>query len=77
MKKTEIWEGVILLLTALLLLPIWLARSDKVQFSPQISTILEFLLYPLVIVLGVILIRRIRRIIKAMRENKNRPGMFS
>lgn len=76
MKKTEMWEGVTLLLSALLLLPIWLARSDKVQFPPKISTILEFLLYPLVIVLGVILIRRIRRIIKAMRENKNRPGTF-
>lgn len=76
MKKTEIWEGVTLLLSALLLLPIWLARSGKVQFPPQISTILEFLLYPLVIVLGVILIRRIRRIIKSMRGNKNRPGTF-
>jgi hypothetical protein len=76
MKKTEMWEGVTLLLSALLLLPIWLARSDKVQFPPKISTILEFLLYPLVIVLGVILIRRIRRIIKSMRGNKNRPGTF-
>ena len=76
MKKTEMWEGVTLLLSALLLLPIWLARSGTVQFPPQISTILEFLLYPLVIVLGVILIRRIRRIIKSMRGNKNRPGTF-
>ncbi|MDE0086639.1 MAG: hypothetical protein OXU23_13050 [Candidatus Poribacteria bacterium] len=76
MKKTEIWEGVILLLAALLLLPIWLARSGKVQFPPTISTLLDFMLYPLVIVLGVILVRRVRRIIRAMRENKNRPGTF-
>jgi len=76
MKKTEIWEGVVLLLAALLLLPIWLARSGKVQFPPTISTLLDFMLYPLVIVLGVILVRRVRRIISAMRENKNRPGTF-
>lgn len=76
MKKTEIWEGVVLLLSALLLLPIWLARSGKVQFPPTISTLLDFMLYPLVIVLGVILVRRLRRIINAMRENKNRPGTF-
>lgn len=76
MKKTEIWEGVILLLAALLLLPIWLARSGKVRFPPTISTLLDFMLYPLVIVLGVILVRRVRRIISAMRENKNRPGTF-
>ncbi len=76
MKKSEIWEGVILLLAALLLLPIWLARSGKVQFPPLIFTILEFLLYPLIIVLGVILVRRVHRIINAMRENKNRPGTF-
>ena len=76
MKKHEIWEGVVLLLSALLLLPIWLARSGKVQFPPTIFTILEFLLYPLVIVLGVIFVRRLRRIIRAFRENKNRPGTF-
>lgn len=77
MKKTEIWEGVILLLAALLLLPIWLAQSGKVQFPPAIFTFLEYLRYPLVIVLAVILVRRVRRIISAMRENKNRPGTFS
>jgi hypothetical protein len=32
--------------------------------------------YPLVIVLAVIFIRRLRRIIRAFRENKNRPGPF-
>ncbi|RKU17921.1 hypothetical protein C6501_03350 [Candidatus Poribacteria bacterium] len=76
MKKAEIWEGVILLFAALLLLPIWLARSGKVQFPPTITTMLEFLLYPLLIGLAVIFVRRLRRIIRALRENKNRPGTF-
>ena len=76
MKKSEIWEGVILLLAVLLLLPIWLAQADKVQFPPTISTLLNFLMYSLVIVLGVIFVRRLRRIIRALRENKNRPGTF-
>lgn len=76
MKKSEIWEGMVLLLTALLLLPIWLARSGKVEFPPTISALLDFLMYPLVFVLGVIFVRRLRRIIRALRENKNRPGPF-
>lgn len=76
MKKHEIWEGITLLLTAIILLPIWLARTGKVQFSPTINTLLEYSLYPLLIVLSVILVRRIRRIVNAFRENKNRPGTF-
>ncbi len=76
MKKTEIWEGIVLLISALLLLPIWLARTGTVQFPPTINTLLEFLLFPLLIVLAVILVRRIRRTVKAFRENKNRTGRF-
>ncbi len=76
MKKVEIWEGVILLLAALLLLPIWLAQTGKVQFPPAIFTLLQYLRIPLLIVLGWILVRRVRRVITAMRENKNRPGPF-
>ncbi len=76
MKKVEIWEGVILLLAALLLLPIWLAQTGKVQFPPAIFTLLRYLRIPLLIVLGWILVRRVRRVITAMRENKNRPGPF-
>lgn len=77
MKKTEIWEGVLLLIAALILLPLWLARSGKVQFPASINTLLDYAVYPLVILLGVIFIRRLRRIIAAFRESKNRPGMFS
>ena len=77
MKKHEIWESIVILLTAILLLPFWLSRTDQVQFPPTIASILEILVYPLLIVLVVILLRRLRRIIKAFRENKNRPGTFS
>lgn len=77
MKKYEIWESIIILLTAIILLPFWLSRTGKIQFHPTISSILEILSYPLLIVLIIILYRRLHRLIKAMRENKNRPGTFS
>jgi hypothetical protein len=32
--------------------------------------------YPVIIVLGVIFVRRLRRVIRGLRENKNRPGPF-
>ena len=76
MKKSDILEGVILLLLAVLLLPIWMAHSEQIQLSPTLTRFLSFLQYPVVIVLGVILVRRLRRVIRALRENKNRPGPF-
>ena len=76
MKKSEIWEGVILLLSAVLLLPIWMASSERIELSPTLLKVLSFLQYPVVIVLGVIFVRRLRRVIRALRENKNRPGPF-
>ena len=76
MKKSEILEGVILLLSAVLLLPIWLASSQQMQFPPTLLKVLSFLQYPVIIVLGVIFVRRLRRVIRALRENKNRPGPF-
>jgi TRAP-type C4-dicarboxylate transport system permease small subunit len=76
MKKSEILEGVIILLSAVLLLLIWAASSQAIQFPPTLVKVLSFLQYPLVIVLAVIFIRRLRRIIRAFRENKNRPGPF-
>ncbi len=77
MKKSEILEGVILLLSALLLLPIWMASSQQIQLPPTLLKVLSFLQYPVIIVLGVIFVRRLRRVIRALRENKNRPGPFS
>jgi hypothetical protein len=76
MKKSEILEGVILLLSAVLLLPIWMASSQQMQFPPTLLKVLSFLQYPVIIVLGVILVRRLRRVIRGLRENKNRPGPF-
>lgn len=72
MKKSEIVEGVILLLSAVLLLVI-MVPSEVIQLSPTLVKVLSYLL---VIVLGVIFIRRLRRVIRAFRENKDRPGPF-
>lgn len=76
MKKSEIWEGAILLLSAVLLLPIWMASSQRIELSVGLLKVLSFLQYPIVIVLGVIFVRRLRRVIRALRENRNRPGPF-
>lgn len=76
MKKSEILEGVILLLSAVLLLPIWMASSQQIQLPPTLLKVLSFLQYPVIIVLSVIFIRRLRRVVRALRENKNRPGPF-
>ena len=73
MKKSDIWEGVIILLSVILLLPIWMASSDMLQLPPTLVKVLSYLI---VIVLGIIFVRRLRRIIRAFRENKNRPGPF-
>ena len=72
MKKSEIVEGVILLLSAVLLLVI-MVPSEVIQLPP---TLIKGLSYLLVIVLGVIFARRLRRVIRAFRENKNRSGPF-
>ena len=71
MKKSDIWEGVIILLSAVLLLPIWMASSDMIQLPPTLVKVLSYLI---VVVLGVIFVRRLRRVVRAFRENKNRPG---
>ena len=76
MKKLEAIEGVIVLLSVILLLPIWMASSDMVQLPPAWIKVLSFLQYPVLVVLSVIFIRRLRRVIRAFRENKNRPGPF-
>lgn len=76
MKKSEIWEGAILLLSVVLLLPIWMASSQRIELPVGLLRVLNFLQYPLVVVLGVIFVRRLRRVIRALRENRNRPGPF-
>ena len=76
MKKSEIWEGIIILISAVLLLPIWMVNSGHLVLSPMLLKVLSFLQYPIIIVLGVIFVRRLRRVIRAMRDNKNKPGPF-
>ena len=76
MKKSEIWEGIIILISAVLLLPIWMVNSGHLVLSPTLLKVLSFLQYPIIIVLGVIFVRRLRRVIRAMRDNKNKPGPF-
>ena len=76
MKKLEVIEGIIVLLSVILLLPIWIASSDMVQLPPVLVKVLRFLQYPLLVVLSVIFIRRLRRVIRAFRENKNGPRPF-
>ena len=76
MKNSDLWESIILLLLAILLVPIWMFKSDPSQLSDGMFRLYQILQVVLVVVLVVILIRRIRRVITAMRENKNRPGPF-
>lgn len=76
MKKAETVETVLVLVSVVLLLPIWLASSQQVQMPPTVLKVLSFLQYPVVIVLSIIFVRRLRRIIRAFRENRNRPGPF-
>ncbi len=76
MKKSEIWEGIIILISAVLLLPIWMVNSGHLVLSPTLLKVLSFLQYPIIIVLSVIFVRRLRRVIRAMRDNKNKPGPF-
>ena len=72
MKMPDRWENVILLLSAVALLPIWLARSKEVSMPSGVLNLLQILQYVLLVVLITILIRRIRRVVAAFRANKNR-----
>ena len=81
MKKSEIWEGILILISALLLLPIWMVNSPTItppawMANPTLMKVLGFLQYPIILVLSVIFVRRLRRVLRAMRDNKNKPGPF-
>ena len=71
MNKLERWENIILLLSAVALLPIWLSRSREIPISENVLNVVQVVL---VVVLVVILVRRFRRMQAALRENKNRRG---
>lgn len=76
MKKSDRWENLILLLSAVVLLPIWLSRSKEVPMPDGLLNLLQILQFVVLAVLVAILIRRLRRVLAAFRENKNRQGPF-
>lgn len=71
MKKSELWESITLLLAAILLLPIWLLQSDPSRLSENMFRLGQILQGVLLVTLVVILVRRVRRVVYALR-NKNR-----
>ena len=77
MKNYDLWESIILLLSAILLVPIWLLKSNSSQLSDGTLKLFQILQFVLVVVLVTILVRRLRRVAAGMRENKNRQGPFS
>jgi nitrogen fixation/metabolism regulation signal transduction histidine kinase len=77
MKNLDLWENIILLLSAILLIPIWMFASNQQALSDGTLRLLQILQFVLVVVLVAILVRRGRRVITALRENKNRQGPFS
>ncbi len=76
MKNLDLWENIILLLSAILLVPIWIFASNQHTLSDGMLKPFQILQVVLVVVLVSILIRRVRRVMAAMRENKNRQGPF-
>ena len=72
MKISDRWENVTLLVSAVALLPIWVAQSKQVPMPDGITSLLQVLQFVLLVVLVTILIRRVRRVVAAFRENKNR-----
>ena len=76
MKKSDLWESIILLVSAILLVPIWMYKSNPSQLSDGMFKFYQILQVILVVVLVTILVRRLRRVITALRENKNRQGPF-
>ncbi|MCH8289905.1 MAG: hypothetical protein ACE1ZS_02045 [Candidatus Poribacteria bacterium] len=75
MKKSDFWESIILFLSAILLLPIWwLSSSTSIPIPEGVLNALQVVL---LVVLGVILVRRFRRVQAGLRESKNRQKPFS
>ena len=76
MRNVDLWENIILLLSAILLVPIWMFASNQHTLSGGLLTFLQITQFVLLVVLVTILVRRVRRVIAALRENKNRQGPF-
>ena len=73
MKKSDLWESIILFLSAILLLPLWLSSSTSLPIPEGVLNALQVVL---LVVLGVILVRRFRRVRAGLRESKNRQKPF-
>lgn len=76
MKNFAHWENIVLLLSAIALLPIWLSKSKEVPLPNGLPDVLHILQFIVLVVLVSILIRRLRRVLIAFKENKNRQGRF-
>ena len=74
MKNLDLWENIILLLSAILLIPIWMYASNEHGLSEVTLRLLQILKFVLLVVLVAIFVRRVRRVVSALRENKNRQG---
>jgi hypothetical protein len=72
MKTWDRWENWILLVSAVALLPIWLAQSREVDMPSGVLSLLRVLQFVVLVVLVTILIRRVRRMVAAFRESRNR-----
>jgi hypothetical protein len=72
-KKTELWETIVIIVSILTLWPVVLWYNSK-QNVPPLYLILVLL--PILGVLAYIMSRRIKRLRKAMRESKNKKRPF-
>ena len=77
MKKSDLWENIITLLAVILLVPVWAIKTKSLPLPDGMLKLADMLQIGLVIVLVIILVRRVRRIVVALRENKHRSGPFS
>ncbi|MFQ6041652.1 MAG: hypothetical protein ACE5PV_12405 [Candidatus Poribacteria bacterium] len=73
MKKAEVWETVVIILSILTLWPVVWWYNSK-QDVPPLYFILVLL--PILAVLAYIMSRRIKRLRQAMRDSKNRRWPF-
>jgi hypothetical protein len=72
-KKAELWETIVIILSILTLWPVVWWYNAK-QDVPSLYFMLVLL--PILAVLAYIMVRRVKRLRKAMRDSKNRKWPF-
>jgi hypothetical protein len=72
-KKAEIWETVVIILSILTLWPVVWWYNAKRNIPPLYFMLV---LLPILVVLAYIMVRRVKRLRKAMRDSKNRKWPF-